>query len=113
MSESPPRRLVNIEWEPDDNFRFPLSNNFVINFDDINFYVRFYQVTPPMIFGDEAPNAVKAKIVSGAAIPASRMPGIIKALQDNYQRYLERDKEEADFDFDDLDALEEEDNDDE
>jgi hypothetical protein len=101
MSDSPSQKIVKLEWEPDDDFQFPLGTNLLVNFDTEHFYIRFYQATPPAVLNGELPDSVKAKLVAGVAIPASRMRGIVEALGENYQRYTERERKDADFGLDD------------
>jgi hypothetical protein len=106
MSDEQKGKVVRLDWESDDDFRFPLGTNLLINFDNEHFYIRFYQATPPAILSGELPDTVKAKLVAGIAIPASRMRGITEALMDNYRLYLERERKDADFGLDELDSEE-------
>ena len=75
-----------------------------MNFDNEHFYIRFYQATPPALLDGSIPDEVKAKLVAGVAVPASRMRGITEALSENYQLYIERERKDADFGLDDLDV---------
>jgi len=88
MSESP-KFVVKLDFESDDKFVFPLATNMVVNFDAEHFYIRFYQTSPPAILNEEPPKMVKAKLVGGAAIPILKMEAVIKALQGNYDRFIE------------------------
>ena len=80
--------VARLEWEPDNDFTFPLATEMLVNFDAEHFYVRFYQASPPTVLDGKAPDAVKAKLVTGAAIPLSKMEAIIKALQASYVQRL-------------------------
>lgn len=104
MSDAPETKIVKLVWESDEDFRFPLGTNLLVNFDNEHFYIRFYQATPPAILDGDLPDTVKAKLVAGVAIPATRMRGITEALSENYQRYLERERKDADFGLDELDS---------
>jgi hypothetical protein len=86
---------VPIEWESDEGFHFPLATNLIVNFDSDNFYIRFYQTPPPLVTSEQnLPIAVRAQRVAGVTIPASRMPGFIRALIDNARKYEQRSGEE-------------------
>lgn len=112
MSESPVMK-ARLEFESDTEFTFPLATNMVVNFDSEHFYIRFYQASPPTIFGDNMPESVKAKLIAGIAVPASRIDGIIKALQENYSARLHLEDElAADLDYYTNDELEDLDGDD-
>lgn len=104
MSESPSHKIVKLEWESDQDFQFPLGTNLLVNFDNEHFYIRFYQAVPPAVLDGELPNSIKAKLVAGIAIPATRMRGITEALSENYQRYLDRERKDADFGLDEIDS---------
>jgi hypothetical protein len=104
MSDSPSGKVVKLVWESDEDFQFVLGTNLLVNFDDEHFYIRFYQATPPAVLDGEIPNTVKAKLVAGVAIPATRMRGIAEGLLQNYQMYTERERKDADFGLDYLDS---------
>ncbi len=76
-----------------------LAGHMVVNFDQDNFFIRFYQTVPPTPAGleDVRPAAVVAKLVAQVAIPAGRMPGIIHALTDNARKYETRTGIELDW----------------
>lgn len=100
--------VAKIEWESDDDFRFPLATNMVVNFDREHFYIRFYQATPPVVLGEDSPPvSVKAKLVSGIAIPISKMGAVVDALRENYDKRIELSQDAIEFD---LDAIEDAEN---
>ena len=77
-----------ITRESDESVQFPLAQNMWINHDANHFYIRFFQVVPPLVRKDgDIPESVKAKLVTTLAIPAARMPSIIRALTDNARNY--------------------------
>lgn len=81
--------VVSVQWEPDDNFDFPLASQAWLNFDSEHFYIRFYQIVPPLVRDTNTlPKAINAKLVSGVTIPASRMESFIHAMQDAHEKYL-------------------------
>lgn len=105
MSESPQEKVVRLDFEPDETIEFSLASNLLINFDSEHFYIRFFQVTPPPILGGDMPDSVKAKLVAGVAIPASRMAGVLEALTDNYKTYNDRVRKSSEFGLDDIEGL--------
>jgi len=92
MSEEEKPILIRIDWGADDSFHFSLSNHVVVNHDTDNFYIRFYQITPPVRTDKSlpVPESIKAKLVSGAAIPLSQMNTFINALRENLEVYQRR-----------------------
>ena len=77
-----------LSWESDEDFHFAIANFALINFDDDHFYLRFYQASPPTILDlDDTPEHVKAKLVGGVAIPASRMDSVIRAMSDSARKF--------------------------
>ncbi|NOZ27995.1 MAG: hypothetical protein GXP39_08085 [Chloroflexi bacterium] len=80
-----------IEWEQDDQVRAQFVNHALISFDGPSFYIRFYQVLPPVISSANAAEevtTVKGRHVVTLAISAESMPGIVEAMQrilDQYQ----------------------------
>ena len=88
MSEG--SQVLKIEWESDEELHFPLTAHLVVNFDDEHFYVRFYQVSPPLGLNETRTDVVKAKLVAGVAIPASKMSAVIEALAENHAKYRMR-----------------------
>ena len=77
---------VRLEFQPDEDVRFPLAQNVWINHDEGHFYLRFYQVVPPLA-REGLPDSIKAKLVATVAIPATAMPSLIRALTSNAHNY--------------------------
>jgi len=55
------------------------------------FFITFFEITPPFIFGDgdslQRIKSVRATAVARIMVVGERLPAIIKALQDNYERW--------------------------
>lgn len=105
MSDLPQGKVVQIDFEPDEAIEFSFASNMLINFDNENFYIRFFQITPPPILGSDMPDSIKAKLVAGVVIPASRMAGVLEALADNYKTYNDRVRQSSEFGLDDIEGL--------
>lgn len=87
MSEAE-EKLVRIEWEPTDSFDFPLAAHMIVNFDASHFYIRFYHIAPPPSFGEPVPpDSVKARFITGVAIPAVQMRSVVEALRKNLEKF--------------------------
>lgn len=99
---SPPR-LVHIEWEIPDDVQNRYANNVVVQHSQYEFTISFFEVRPPMLWG--SPEEKKELISNITSIPAQcvarivvspdKMPEIINALQDNFQKYLAKTEQDA------------------
>jgi hypothetical protein len=89
MTDNAEPKVLPIVWQPDNTIEFGLATQMIVNFDDDLFYVRFYRVTPPIVT-DTLPDSVTAEAVAGIVIPASKMPGVIEAMAENYAKYRSR-----------------------
>ncbi len=80
--------LLPIVLEPSENHAFPLARHMWINFDQEHFYVRFYQVVPPLVVDDQSiPTSIRAKLISAMAVPAAAFPAFAKAMQESIEKY--------------------------
>lgn len=70
-----------IEWEPDDEVMAQFANHALISFDGTSYYIRFYQVLPPVTVPAGESPVVKGRHVVTLAISANSMSGIVKAMQ--------------------------------
>jgi hypothetical protein len=73
---------VRIEPESDDDAHFALAQNVWINHDANHFYLRFYQIVPPLPSAT-LPESVKGRLMATVAVPAAILPDLIQALTDN------------------------------
>lgn len=74
--------------EPSENHAFPLTRHLWINFDEEHFYLRFYQVVPPLVVDEQPiPTSIKGKLISAMAIPASAFPAFAKVMQESIDKY--------------------------
>ena len=85
------------------------SNHMVVQHDRKEFHITFFEIDPPLILPGHGDNekkfkeikSVKAKCVARILVSADRMPSIINALKENYDKFEVRasgDVEEIDLD---------------
>jgi hypothetical protein len=87
---------VPIEWHMPEDLISRYANNIVVQFEQHEFIVCFFEVRPPILIGSseeikaklEQTESVRAECVARIIVAADRMPSFIKALQDNLDRYL-------------------------
>ncbi len=82
-----------IHWGDDDpNLPFLVAAHMTINHDESHFYIRFYQIAPPVLHDKSQgpPESINATQVANLAIPATRITSIVKALTTNAKKFEER-----------------------
>jgi len=93
---------IPIEWHVPDGLTTRAVTNLVINHTPQGeFFITFFEITPPFVFDNEDSlrriKSVRATAVTRVMIVGERMPAIIEALRENYERWKsecgERDKE--------------------
>ncbi|WP_145114177.1 hypothetical protein [Gimesia panareensis] len=93
--ESVAYKRIALEHVLPDDLATIFSNNFVVQNDGPEFYFLFFHTQPPLIIGGaehtaeklEALDSIKTECVARVVISADRVPSIIRALQDNYEKY--------------------------
>ncbi len=83
------KQTFTIDWSAGEELEFPLSTHMIVNFDADNFYLRFYQIAPPVFAESRENKTIKAKVVSSVAIPHSQMGPLLRALIDNTASHQE------------------------
>jgi hypothetical protein len=78
---------VPLELEPDDGGLFQLAQNVWVSFDDQHLYLRFYQVTPPIIRAGQVPESVPARLVARLIWPTEKLPELVRVLEEVGQKY--------------------------
>ena len=84
-----------IDWQIPDDLVTLFANNITVQFLQHEFVLTFYQTIPPPLLGPLAEqklarmDRVPAVAVSRIVIAAGQLPGFVKALQDNLDKYLE------------------------
>ncbi len=71
------------------------ANNMFVNHSASEFIISFYEIRPPLLLGTpeqvqeqvESIESVDAECVVRIIVPPDRLPGIIKALQENYEKF--------------------------
>jgi len=105
MSKSHPTKVIKIDFEPDDDVVFPTATTMLINFDEDQYYIRFYQVKPPTSLDGNLPDTVRAKLVAGITVPESKLKDIVKAFQETLERREEVLSDHLALQVDSLDEL--------
>lgn len=91
-----PIKAIPIKWDhstKDIVTRY--ATNMTIQHTDNEFFITFYEIRPPFLIGNEeqvraqADNIdyIEAECVARLAISAGKMPKIIKAMQENYEKF--------------------------
>jgi len=81
-----------IDWTVPEDLPILFVNNMTIQFTEHEFILTFYQLAPPPFLGPlaehrlEQMDAVSAVAVARVAVSAGRLPGFIRAMEDNLQR---------------------------
>jgi hypothetical protein len=85
-----------IEWHYAENQYARFANNLIVQFDDPEFHLSFFDVKPPLITGStldeqkkqiEEIGSIKGECVCRIVVSKERMPRFIKAMQENYDRH--------------------------
>lgn len=85
---------VPIQWEISRELVTQAATNMVVNHTtEGEFFITFFEIRAPIILegqNDEMRDidSVKAKAVARVMVTPGRLPGIIAALQENYQTWL-------------------------
>ena len=88
-------KKIRLDWHvPEDLPTKAVSNVVITHTEEGEFFITYFEVVPPVLLGDserfEAIDSVRAKAVARIMVVADRMPGMIKALQDNYDTWRRR-----------------------
>jgi hypothetical protein len=79
---------VALKLDPDSDCAFPLAQSLWINNDEQHFYLRFFQVVPPIVTdANEPPAEVRARLVAGVCVPAAILPNLVRALTDSLHKF--------------------------
>ena len=75
------------------------ANNFVIQHDENEFHLLFFQTNPPLLLGESADeiqkqaekiSSVETECVARIVVSAGRIPSVIQALSTNFLKYQSR-----------------------
>jgi len=88
----PKVRAIPIKWSIPPDMQALFANHMTVQHMEQTFLITFYQGRPPLTLGldSEAIQAieeVEAHAVAQIVVPASNMPGFVRALEDNLERY--------------------------
>ena len=81
-SQSKNAKQLPIDWQ--DDTRGVFANHLLIQKDEHECHLSFYEVRPPLVFSEEqvsAINTVPATCVARVVVANGRMPSFVKALQ--------------------------------
>jgi hypothetical protein len=87
---------VPIEWYVPEDLVSRYANNIVVQYEEHEFIISFFEVRPPVLLGSseeikaklEQVKSVRAECVARIIVAADRMPVFIEALQGNLEKYL-------------------------
>lgn len=87
---------IPIEWHYPDGMAGRFANHMVVQFDEHECHISFFEIKPPLVLGtpDEAANQLKAMktiradCVARVIVSDGRMPGFVKAIQDTMAKQL-------------------------
>ena len=87
-----------IEWDIPEEIKTRYSTHIVVQREGHEFIISFFETYLPIILGSpeelkqqiEKLESVRAKCVARVIIGAHRLPGFIKALQENFEAYSEQ-----------------------
>ncbi|MBI3360733.1 MAG: DUF3467 domain-containing protein [Chloroflexi bacterium] len=89
-------RPVPLKWTGVDDVPVNFANNILIQHTDHEFIVTFGYIQPPIVLTEsdaDSINSVACLAVARIAVSPTRMPEILRALSENYEKYRERMKE--------------------
>ena len=86
-------KKIKIAWSMPDDIRAVFANHMLITHQGGQFVLNFAEAVLPPLVGEEGlkemPDEVEARIFLRIAVPTDVVPGIISALQKNYDGYLQ------------------------
>ncbi len=96
MAEQPQKDFLKkefkLDWVISDDLRAVYANHMLVSHQDGQFILSFGEANvPPMLDESDFENAgdsLPCRVFLRIALPTSRIPGMIKALQTNYEGYL-------------------------
>lgn len=99
---------IPIEWHIPDDITLRYATNFVVQHTEREFILSFFEITPPIVLGDEDEqrrafaqmNSVRARCVGRIVCTPDRAVALIEILQQNLEvygsRHLQEDKSDND-----------------
>ena len=86
----PEGRPVPLKWVTPSDLQALYANQMTVQHTEHEFFITFYQAKPPLGLSSEeimAIEEIEARAVAQIVIPASAMPGFVRAWQDNLERH--------------------------
>ena len=96
MSKDDKEMRVPVDWEYPDGLDSVYASNFIIQHGLEEFYISFFEMPPPIVLGTAEEReeqiskieSVRAKCVARVVLTPTRIPALIAALEENYDKYL-------------------------
>lgn len=84
-----------IEWYFPDDLISQYATNLLVQHSENDYYLSFFEMIPPVLLGtDEEKDSqlkqiesVRAKCVARIIVSGKKLPGFVKAIQDNLERF--------------------------
>lgn len=94
-------RQLPLEWRVPDDMSCQYATNLLVQHTDHEFVIQFFRAMPPLVVGspDEVKTqlaeieSVNAECVARVVVAASRMPEFVDVLQQNLQRFQDREQD--------------------
>jgi hypothetical protein len=95
-------KVVPIEWQIPDDVVPRYATNMLVQHTEHEFIISFFETWPPAILGTpedmkaqiEAVRSLPARCVGRVIVAADRMPGFLRALQENLEKYRAKQEDE-------------------
>ena len=86
----PEMKELPIEWHVKESLIPPFATNMIVHQTETEFKLYFFQVNASFRFGpsDPIPTKIRADCVASVIVTADRIPKFIKALQEQFEKYL-------------------------
>lgn len=106
MAEELPAHVVQLKvnWDVPPDMRVGYPTHFVVQHTDQEFYILFFEATPPIVIGEspdelaaawEGIDDVTARCIGRVALTPKRVVELMKLLAINFQRYQENVQKDA------------------
>lgn len=87
-----------LEWVVPDDVESKFATNILVNHTNHEFKIYFFEAEQPLLSGSEEErkeqleniSGIEAKCVAKIAVPASRFPSMVNALQENLDKFREK-----------------------
>ena len=89
---------IALEWYSPPGLISKYANNVVVTHSEDEFFISFFEVTPPILIGSpeeirsklEQQQTIRAECVAKIIVSPGKMPAFINALQENFDKFQSR-----------------------